>query len=104
MNNELGCYVDGHWGQYAIARSVMVATEFGFADDEVISLARKHLDTMYPSDGEELTDDEHMMLSECADEVESWMNDNASSEGNCWVWIDGEFCYTTIEGMEDYHG
>lgn len=40
---DAGCYVDGHWGQYAAAHMVSRAQEFGYDDAEVISLADRKL-------------------------------------------------------------
>jgi hypothetical protein len=88
---DAGCYVDGHWGQYAVAHMVARATEFGYANAEVIDLADHKLATMYPTNGPELSLDDEEWLSEASDEVENWLNDNVAPEGYSFGWYEGEF-------------
>lgn len=86
-----GCYVDGHWGQYAIARAVQIAGEFGWKDEQASDLATRHLASMGPSTEPGLTDDEYAMLVDAADDAEAWLNDNVTVSGYSWQWNDGEF-------------
>lgn len=97
---ETGCYVDGHWGHYAGAHMIMRATEFGYSDDDVIALAQKKLATMFPTNGPELADDEHEVLSDMVDEAESWLNDNAAPEGYSFGWWEGEFYLWSTEDWD----
>jgi hypothetical protein len=83
--------VDGHWGQYALARAVQVAAEFGWEDDEASDLARRHLAAMGPSTEPPLDVDEFERLVDCADDAESWLNEQRPLEGHAWSWNDGEF-------------
>jgi hypothetical protein len=98
---DAGCYVDGHWGQYGTAHMVMRATEFGYADAEVIDLAARHLDNMGPSDAEGLTDDEYWTLVDASDEVENWLNDNVAPQGHSFGWYEGEFYLGSEQWWEE---
>lgn len=92
---DAGCWIDGHWGQYAVARMVEIAATHGYSDEEVISLASRKLAHMGPNMGRtdiaELSETEEEILSDAADEVESWMNANVAPEGYYFGWEDGEF-------------
>lgn len=92
-----GCYVDGHWGQYATAGVVIIAEDYGYDDAEAISLAEKHLKAMGPNDNPDLTDDEMESLVWFADKAEQWLNENVSNDGFSWDWHDGEFFYMSTE-------
>lgn len=97
-----GCWIDGHWGQYAVAQMVEIAQVYGYDDSQIVDIARRHLDSMGPSDEPGITDDEHEMLSFAAQDVENWMNDNVVPEGYAFVWEDGElFLERTAEDEED---
>ena len=88
---DAGCYVDGHWGQYAVAHMVSRAEEFGYADADVTELADRHIASMGPSGAESLTDDEYEILSDASDDVENWLNENIAPEGYSFGWFEGEF-------------
>jgi hypothetical protein len=99
---EPGCYIDGHWGQYGIARVVQIADEMGRDADDAgwgdltdVALAERHLASMGPSDSEGLTPDEFELLVDAADRAEAWLNERHASDGNHWYWSDGEFFYGT---------
>ena len=96
-----GCYVDGHWGQYANARMVEVAEGFGYADPDVIHLAKAKLASMMPSDSPRLTDSQEEALIDASDRVESWLNENVAPEGYAFGWYDGEFFLESDEWWED---
>lgn len=99
---DAGCWIDGHWGQYGVARMVEIAAAHGYGDSEVIDLAARHLGaTKWLSDAPELTDDEHEALSWAADEVERWMNDNVAPEGLYFHWEDGEFFLSPADDTDD---
>jgi hypothetical protein len=118
---DAGCYVDGHWGQYAVAHMVNRAEEFGYGtarhfgatlDDPaarqeledqqtLIHLADRHIASIGPSDAPGITDDEHEVLSDAADEVEQWLNDNVAPEGYSFGWYEGEFYLWPDEQWED---
>jgi hypothetical protein len=92
--SDAGCYVDGHWGQYATAHMIERATEFGYTDAEAEFLAHRHLHTCGKSTspaGMYLTDTEHEVLHECAGDAEEWLNSHAAPEGYSFGWHDGEF-------------
>jgi len=86
-----GCYVDSHWGQYAIARAIEVATELGWEDAEASELAARHLASMGPSTAPGLDVDEFERLVHACDEAEAWLNDNRAPLGYGWEWNDGDF-------------
>ena len=88
---EPGCYVDSHWGQYAVARAIEVAAELGWEDAEASELAARHLAAMGPSEAPGLDADEFERLMDAADEAEEWLNDNRASEDHAWGWNDGDF-------------
>jgi len=94
---EPGCYVDGHWGQYATARMVQIAADFGFRDEQASDLASRHLAAMGPSTAPGLSEDEFERLVDAADDAENWLNDNAPVEGFAWGWNDGEFGLYELE-------
>lgn len=98
---DAGCYVDGSWGQYAVAHMVSRAEEFGYDQPEVIALADKHIASMGQSNSEPLTDDEHEILIEASDEVEQWLNDNVAPEGYSFGWHDGEFFLGSTEWRDE---
>ena len=98
---DAGCYVDGHWGQYAVAHMINRAEEFGYGTAEhfgatladpsarqqledqqaLIHLADRHLASMGPSDAPGLSDDEHEVLMQASDDVENWLNKHVAPEG-----------------------
>lgn len=88
---DAGCWIDGHWGQYGIARMVEMARGHGYSDAEVCDLASRHIRTMGGSDAPELTTDEHEALGFAADAVEAWLNQFVAPDGYGFEWDDGEF-------------
>ena len=99
---EPGCYVDGHWGQYGIARMVEIAEEMGYDQDPyLIHLAHAHLAECAHPGQEYMTDAARERLFDSADEVEAWMNEHAAADGYVWEWVDGEFFYSELENEED---
>jgi hypothetical protein len=88
---DAGCWVDGHWGQYGIAHMVDKANDWGYADAEVIDIATRHLASIGPSEAPKITDDEHQVLFDASDEVETWLNDHVAPEGFSFGWWEGEF-------------
>ena len=91
---DAGCWVDGHTGQYGIARMILIAEGLGYVDEaarmpfatlDCVSLARRHY---YGSD---ISDEEVENMHQAADDVESWLNANAAPDGYSFGWHDGEF-------------
>lgn len=101
LPSDAGCYVEGWWGQYAGAHMVMRATEFGYSDAEVIALARKKLDEMFPTSGEQLSDDEYEILSDMIEDVETWLNYNVAPALYLFGWYEGEFYLWTEKQWEE---
>lgn len=94
---HVGCLVDGHWGQYGIARMIEIATDFGYLNAEDVGLARRKLAAMMPSNAPALSDDDEQKLIDAADDVERWLNDNVAQDGHSFGWNDGEFFYMAEE-------
>lgn len=109
-----GCYVDGHWGQYATAHMIEVAEEFGYgsavhfnldsaerdelnAQQAITHLASRKLSSMMPEPSDSLTDEEEEELYEASDSVESWLNEHVAPEGYFFGWHDGEFFLSPVE-------
>lgn len=98
---DVGCYAEGHWGQYAGAHMIERATEFGYDDAEAVALAGRKLAEMYPHNGEPLSDDEHEALTDATDDAEAWLNANAAPDGFSFGWHDGEFYLWSNENWEN---
>ena len=97
---DAGCWIDGHWGQYGIARLVEIAEGMGYNDAEMIDYASRHLASMARSNTFGITDDEHEALTDSCDDVEVWMNDHLAPEGFAFGWHDGEFFLWSDEDWE----
>ena len=89
--SDSGCWIDGRWGEYAGARMIWIATEYGWHDEQVITLAQRHLATMGPNDAPSLSDDEHGQLFGALDSAEQFLNDYVAPDGYSFGWFDGEF-------------
>lgn len=98
---DAGCWIDGHWGQYGVARMVELAQGHGYSDSEVTDLAARKQAAMGPSDAPGLSDDEEEHLSDAADEVENWLNENVAPEGYSFGWYDGEFFLQSTAWWEE---
>lgn len=85
MQPSTGCWIDGHWGQYGIARLVEIAQTYGYENMDVITLAEKHM-ARAP-----MTDNDWEILMDSADSVEDWLNTNVAQPGLRFGWSDGEF-------------
>ncbi len=99
--NDAGCWIDGHWGQYGIARMVDIAEDYGYADAEVIDIASRHLASCGSSSAPNISDDEHESLSWAADDVEQWLTENVAPEGYSFGWHEGEFFLWSTEHWEE---
>lgn len=116
---ELGCWIDGHWGQYGPDRliSIAVAQGWGPAEDSeaspievalLVELAQDRLDDI----GTSRTTFEDRLARfgrtegwyfdeqpDLADEVENWLN-SICPEGYSFGWYDGEFYLQSDEWFE----
>jgi hypothetical protein len=89
---DAGCWIDGHWGQYGVARSIEIARDFGYSDLLIVDIAEQKLMCMQPSYYRyAITDEQEELLSEAADEVVDWLNDNVAPQGFTFGWYEGEF-------------
>lgn len=119
---DTGCYVDGHWGNYALSRMLQVAddilgTDFyeqaaaAYAETPTISYdpeTRTYSDGPLPTEPWDGFTFE--TLPDIADEAEQALND-ATPNQLIWHWFDGEFflspnCYSddpdTCENQDCY--
>lgn len=100
---DAGCLVDGHWGQYGIARVVTLAASLGYADTAGIALAQRKLAAMMPSDAPALSEDDEQALADSADSAETWLNEHAAPQDHMFGWYDGEFYLHSVDWWsEDY--
>lgn len=99
--DDAGCWIDGHWGQYGTARMVLSAFAYGYSDAGVIGVANRHLRECVHLTNEHITEDEHQMLLDSADEVEEWLNTYVAPVGYSFGWHDGEFFLWSDEQWED---
>lgn len=99
--SHAGCWVDGHWGRYALAHMIDKASDWGYSDAEVIDIATRHLACVGPSDSPPITDDEWEIMHESADAVEQWMNENIAPEGYAFGWYEGEFYLWSASDWEE---
>lgn len=101
--DDAGCWIDGHWGQYAIARMASIAGAFGFEDasPRLMDIVARKLASMGPNGGPDITPDEEEYLFDSADEVEEWLNDNIAPEGYVFAWYEGEFFLTNAADLFD---
>lgn len=101
---DVGCYVDGHWGQYGASRVLRIADDIlgtNYWDDtQTAMLAHITPDEDYTDEQcgigghtGELVGCEH--TSWAADEAETALND-ATPAGWMWHWHDGEFFLSPI--------
>lgn len=124
---ELGCWIDGHWGQYAPDRLIRIALNEGWRaqgpEDELLAdIACTRLDEIGSRADttaalcnqwiarfgrfEHAIDAEGEVLSfipELSDECEQWLNDQCP-EGYNFGWHDGEFFLQSTEWWEENDG
>lgn len=102
LTPQVGCWVDGHWGQYASARLVELAIPFGYDDEAIIELARRNMNECAHGGvgSEPLTADEHETLIEGAEAAIEWLNEHTAPEGTSFGWSDGEVFLQTEEWWE----
>lgn len=98
--NDAGCWIDGHWGQYAVARMIEIAADLGY-QDSAVDIAARHLASMGPSDSPDITDEQYEDMLWAADEVEYWLNENVAPEGFSFGWYEGEFFLWPDESWEE---
>ncbi len=115
LPSDAGCWIDGHWGQYATARLIEIAAAHGWADDctydydkpgvederTATELASAHLASIGPSSSAGITDSEHEYLIEASDAAEEWLNQHVAPEGFSFSWYDGEFFLWSDETWEE---
>lgn len=95
---EHGCYIDGHWGQYACQRIADVAESFGLA----IDLNKDpRMDTPWT---EILPDGDHFFrvdaMVDATDDLLDTLN-AVTEPGSVWHWQDGELFLSSEQDLID---
>lgn len=100
--SDAGCWIDGHWGQYANARLCEIALENGWNPDHrgFSEMVARKLASIGPSDIEVSEDDEEV-IDNATDAAEEWLNDHVAPEGYAFGWFDGEFFLSRNESIGD---
>lgn len=99
---EPGCWIDGHWGQYATAVLVDLASQYNYDDPIGLAIAKRHLEECtYPGKDNHVTDEEFEILVSSGDQAEFWLNEAIALPGFAFGWHDGEFFYEPFEWWED---
>lgn len=102
-----GCWIDGHWGHYGIARLVDIAQDYGMEISELDSLAlhayRNGIDEFEDEQTGEYHDAADWMLMQggLGDEAEEWLNENVALPGFSFGWSDGELFYMNDSWWEE---
>lgn len=108
--DQAGCWVEGHWGQYGVARMIEIAAEHGyrdpatempFAQPDIVEIAARKLAAMSSAAAEDITDAEEEMLLWTVGDVEGWLNANVAPEGYAFGWSDGEFFLSSTANWEE---
>lgn len=75
-DKDAGCWIDGHWGQYASARLIDLALGYGMPDmtGEFSRAVADYDSNSYPE-----------MIHDMADEAESWLNSVAPRRVLLWL-------------------
>lgn len=109
---DCGCYVDGHWGNYALSRMLEITdgilgsgfyaqAERAWRETPVpVWTGYRYVDGPTPEPDEEWDDYTFDGLAEIAAEAETALN-NATPEGLLWHWHDGEFFLSPLCDDED---
>jgi len=81
-----GCWVDGHWGQYASAHLVQRAIALGYrASPELAADAAAWL-----QGGSDLTDEQLDSVIEADQAIFTWLDAHVAPPGYSFGWHDGE--------------
>lgn len=121
---ELGCWIDGHWGQYGSDRLIQIAMAEGWQastpqDGLLADIACTRLDDMgtradlsdgliarflanYGGTGTSEGDVLGFII-ELSDDCDRWLNDQLP-EGYSFGWYDGEFFLQSDEWWEEGDG
>jgi len=114
---DVGCYIDGWWGQYATARLVQMAVEHGWVDsaeDEKSKDERAYIAAIAERDmasimGSSVTPhigvDDFQTLADAADACEQWLNEARTTQDVIFHWHDGELFLSPwcggVDGVDD---
>lgn len=103
-STDAGCWIDGHWGQYGVARMIEIAAEHGYVNPDIAQLANaKMFECAHPG-ACLLTDSEDETLEDVCDSVVDWLNENVTPEGCSFNWFEGEFFLNSHEDWLEAYG
>ncbi len=91
-----GCWIDGHWGHYGIARLVDIAQDNGFEisdlDESAVWAYRNNIENFYDEQTGEFHNAFEWTLA-VSEDAEEWLNEHIARPGFYFGWHDGEFFY-----------
>ena len=91
---ETGCWVDGHWGQYAVTQLIDIARNRGFEVSRTGELAISN----YTSGYDVASSAEDDLVVQLGDDALYFINDEVLPDGYRVDWYEGEvFCWTVDE-------
>lgn len=94
---EYGCYIAGHWGQYAVDRTAEIAESFGIvidADRDPRVLRDLALNTENENESMWLWHSHY----DASDDIVAALND-ATDKESLWHWIDGELFLSSMADL-----
>lgn len=90
--SDAGCWIGGHWGQYAAPRLCEIAQAHGW---EIDAESKAYIDNYSNGSAEDSE-----IVYELADKAEEWMNRHVAPKGYSFGWQDGEFYLWSIGDWE----
>jgi len=105
-----GCWIDGHWGHYGVARLVDIAQDLGMEisslDESAVWAYRNNEERFQDEQTGEYHDASEWLFSQggLGDEAEEWLNENIAKPGFSFGWSDGEFFLMDNSWWEDGWG
>lgn len=94
--NDIGCWVEGSRGKYAMPYMIRRAMDHGFpvspTEVLVIEAYERGEETLAGTQyGEIDTHDWLFDSHELGDKAEEWLNEHVAPDGHTFGWLDGEF-------------
>lgn len=88
---DAGCWIDGHWGHYASAKLILIASAYGW-QDPTVPLAEQYMNA-------EITDEEYDELFYGSDAALDYL-DTLAPPHYSFGWYDGELFLWCDEDWE----
>lgn len=83
--DQRGCWIDGHWGQYAVTRMIEIAEAHGYQLSESDKVAVETYKQPHAGPGT------HQYVADLSDECEKWLDYHVAPKHYYFEWVDGEF-------------